>query len=186
MARQDAISVVGVSGSLRAQSCNTATLRTACDLAPDGMTISIFDLAPIPLFNQDLEKDGLPAVVETMRQTMAAADGLLIVTPEYNSSIPGVLKNALDWGSRGASHPFCDKPTAIMGATPGMGGTARAQTHLRQILGRLNARMINNPEALIANAPERIGPDGLIGDTPTRAVIQHVLTALKDLIEQHR
>src|SRR5579863_4168325 len=121
------VRILGVAGSLRKGSFNRATLRTAQEMAPAGMTIDIFDIAPIPLYNEDVRQQGFPLPVEEFRARIKEADGLLIITPEYNYSIPGVLKNAIDWASRPyGDSAWSDKPVAMMGASVGTLGTARA------------------------------------------------------------
>lgn len=128
------IRVFGISGSLRKGSYNTALLRAAKELAPEGMQIEIYEgLGAIPPYNEDVREQGWPEPVRELRERIAAADALLVVTPEYNYSIPGVLKNAIDWASRPPNPPMAGKPAAIMGASGGNFGTARAQLHLRQI-----------------------------------------------------
>jgi chromate reductase len=146
------MNVLGLSGSLRQGSYNTALLRAAMELAPDGMTIEAFDLSPIPLYNDDVRLQGYPPEVERLRTKIRQADALLFVSPEYNRSVPGVLKNAIDWASRAPDQPFDDKPVAIMGASPSMLGSAFANHHLRQILVYLNAQMLNGPEVLVGGA----------------------------------
>ncbi len=128
------VRILGIAGSLRRGSFNAATLRVAQELAPAGMTIEHFDIAPIPLYNEDVRQQGFPPPVEDLRARIKAADGLLIVTPEYNYSIPGVLKNAIDWASRPPEQPFDGKPIGIMGASGGALGTARAQSPLAAML----------------------------------------------------
>ncbi len=175
-----ALTVLGISGSLRRASYNMAALRAAQRLAPAGVTVETFDLAPIPLYNEDVREQGFPAPVQALRDRIRAADALLIVTPEYNYSIPGVLKNAIDWASRPPDQPFADKPIAIMGASPGMLGTARAQYHLRQCFVFLNGRLLNQPEVLIAQANEKFDADGNLTDPTTADFIVKLLTALAD------
>src|SRR5690606_14643975 len=140
------IHVLGISGSLRQHSYNTAALRAAMALAPAGMRIEAADIATIPLYNEDVRDQGWPAPVERLREQVRAADALLFVTPEYNYSVPGVLKNAIDWVSRPPEQPFAGKPAAVMGASPGRLGTARAQYHLRQSMVFLDVRLLNRPE----------------------------------------
>ena len=135
-------------------------LRAAVELAPAGMTIETFDIAPIEPYNEDVKQKGFPPPVQELRDKIRAADALLIVTPEYNYSIPGVLKNAIDWASRPPDQPFQDKPIAIMGASPGRLGSARAQYHLRQCFVFLNALILNTPEVMIANAAEDVRRPG--------------------------
>ena len=148
------IRILGIAGSLRRESYNRAALRAATELVPEGATIEIFELDGIPGFNQD-EEQNPPAKVTELKKRIREADAILIVTPEYNYSVPGVLKNAIDWASR----PYGDsawngKPAAIMGASVGTIGTARAQYHLRQMMVFLNMFPINQPEVMIGNASE--------------------------------
>jgi chromate reductase len=172
------MNVMGISGSLRRKSFNTAALRAARELAPDGMHIEIFDIAPIPLYNEDVREKGYPAPVESFRSAIKAADALLIVTPEYNYSIPGVLKNAIDWASRPPDQPFDGKPIAIFGASPGMLGSARAQYHLRQVFVSLNGLLLNRPEIMIGDASKKFDESGKLIDEKTRELIRRILTAL--------
>lgn len=172
--------VVGLSGSLRRGSYNTAALRAAQELAPAGMTIEVGEIGDLPLYNDDVRVAGYPPAVERLRSQLAAADALLLVTPEYNYSIPGVLKNAIDWASRPPDQPFDGKPVAIMGASPGLFGTARAQYHLRQMLVFLNAIPLNKPEVMIAQANAKFDESGRLTDEPTREFIRKLLLALSD------
>lgn len=180
MAAEQPIHVLGISGSLRRKSYNTAALRAALQLLPAGMTMETFDIAEIPLYNEDVREQGFPAPVERLRGKIAAADALLIVTPEYNYSVPGVLKNAIDWASRPPSQPFDGKPLAIMGASPGVIGTARAQYHLRQCFVFLNASIVNRPEVMIGSAATRFDDQGNLTDEATREMIRKLLSALAD------
>jgi chromate reductase len=180
----DEIKVLGISGSLRGGSYNTATLRAARELVPPGMKIDTFDLAPIPLYNEDVRVKGFPSPVEELRSRIRAADALLLVTPEYNYSIPGVLKNAIDWASRPPDQPFEGKPIAILGASPSMLGTARCQYHLRQVFVFLNAHILNRPEIMIAEAPKKFDAEGRLTDDKARALIGKQLVALADWTKQ--
>ncbi len=180
MVQDSPLRVLGISGSLRTKSYNTAALRAAGQLLPAGVTLDTFDIAPIPLYNEDVREQGFPAPVTDLRSRIAAADALLIVTPEYNYSIPGVLKNAIDWASRPPHQPFDGKPIAIMGASPGVIGTARAQYHLRQCFVFLNARLVNKPEVMIGSAPTRYDEQGNLTDEATREVIRKLLAELAD------
>src|SRR5688572_8251471 len=149
------VRILGVAGSLRRESYNRAALRAAIELVPEGATIETFELDGIPGFNQD-EEQNPPAKVVELKRRIREADGILFVTPEYNYSVPGVLKNAIDWASRPYGDSAWDgKPAAIMGASIGAIGTARAQYHLRQIMVFLNMFAINQPEVMIGNASER-------------------------------
>ena len=180
----NSIHILGISGSLRKASYNTAALRAAQELVPEGMTLEIFDLTPIPLYNEDIREKGLPPAVEDFRNRIKSTDGLLIVTPEYNYSVPGVLKNAIDWASRPPDQPFDGKPIAIMGASPSFLGTARAQYHLRQCFIYLNGIILNRPEIMIANAPSKFDGEGRLTDQKTRELIGELLNQLKLHVEQ--
>ncbi len=172
------ITILGIAGSLRQGSYNRAALRAAEQLVPEGARLDIFDLAGIPLFNQDEEKN-LPARVVELKRSIRAADAVLLVTPEYNYSIPGVLKNAIDWASRPYGDNAWDgKPVAIMGASPGSLGTARAQYHLRQLVVGLNMHTVNRPEVLISGAAERFDAQGNLKDENTRKLIRNLLENL--------
>lgn len=170
--------LLGISGSLRRGSLNTAVLRAAIELAPATVMIERFDLSPIPLYNGDVEAAGFPAAVVAFRAAIAAADALLIVTPEYNSGIPGVLKNAIDWASRGADQPFDGKPIAIVTASPGRLGGARCQLQLRQCFVPLNGHVMVQPELMIAGANRLIDAEGRLTDEDTRARLRRVIEAL--------
>jgi chromate reductase len=175
------MNVLGLSGSLRQGSYNTALLRAAMELAPDGMTIEAFDLSPIPLYNDDVRLQGYPPEVERLRTKIRQADALLFVSPEYNRSVPGVLKNAIDWASRAPDQPFDDKPVAIMGASPSMLGSAFANHHLRQILVYLNAQMLNGPEVLVGGAAAKFDTQGRLTDETTCNFVASHLSGLKKL-----
>jgi len=169
--------VLGISGSLRKASYNTALLHAAVDLMPQDMRLDIFDLAPLPMFNQDFEKP-FPEVVVAFRDKLAKADALLIAAPEYNSSITGALKNALDWASRSPQPPLLGKPVAIMGASTGNFGTLRAQLHLRQILTHIGALPLGKPEVLVARAEKAFDADGTLVDESARGFLKDLLAAL--------
>jgi chromate reductase len=170
--------VLGFAGSLRKNSFNRALLRAAAELKPDGMDLEIFDLDGIPPFNQDLEMDP-PEKVRAFKAAIRQADALLIATPEYNYSMPGVLKNALDAASRPpAENPFSGKPLAIMGASIGMIATARAQYHLRQTCVILNMYPLNQPEVMVSFAEKKFDADGVLTDATTREKIGDLLRAL--------
>jgi len=172
------IRILGIAGSLRRDSYNRAALRAATALVPEGATLETFELDGIPIFNQD-EDQNPPAKVAELKRRIREADAILFVTPEYNYSVPGVLKNAIDWASR----PYGDsawngKPAAIMGASPGILGTARAQYHLRQILVFLNMFPINQPEVMIGNAAARFDKEGNLTDETTKDFIRQLLQNL--------
>jgi chromate reductase, NAD(P)H dehydrogenase (quinone) len=171
------VRILGIAGSLRRDSYNRATLRAAMELAPDGASIETFELDDIPGFNQDDEQNP-PAKIVELKKRIREADAVLFVTPEYNYSIPGVLKNAIDWASR----PYGDsawngKPAAIMGASVGAIGTARAQYHLRQMMVFLNMFPVNQPEVMIGNAFERFDAQGNLTDEAAKGFIRQLLRA---------
>lgn len=171
--------MLGFSGSLRKASFNTALLRAAVALAPEGMTIETASIADIPPYDEDLRQSGgYPPAVAALRAAIAGADALLIATPEYNFSIPGVLKNAIDWASRPPDQPFAGKPVALMSASNGMLGGARAQYHLRQTFVYLDMYPVNKPEVFVARAADKIDANGVVTDEPTRQVIRTLLESL--------
>ncbi len=172
------LQVLAISGSLRKSSYNTAALHVAKALAPADMTIEIFDLSPIPLYNEDVKAAGFPPSVQQLRDKIKAADALLFGTPEYNYSMSGVLKNAIDWASRPPDQPFNDKPVAVMGASPSALGTGRAQYHLRQSCVFLNMHLLNKPEVMIAAAHTKFDAQGDLTDEPTRGFIRELLVNL--------
>ena len=174
------VRILGIAGSLRHDSYNRAALRAATELVPEGASIETFELDGIPGFNQD-EEQNPPAKVVELKKRVREVDAILFVTPEYNYSIPGVLKNAIDWASR----PYGDsawngKPAAIMGASVGAIGTARAQYHLRQMMVFLNMFPVNQPEVMIANASQRFDAQGNLTDDGTKDFIRQLLQSLVD------
>jgi len=173
------IKILGFAGSLRKNSFNKALLKAAVELCPKEAEMETFDLEGIPPFNQDLEADPHPRVKE-FKAKIRSADSLLIVTPEYNYSIPGVLKNAIDAASRPyGDSAFAGKPVAMMGASVGMLGTARAQYHLRQCCVFLDMYPMNQPEVMVPFAGEKIDEKtGKITDPKTRGKIEELLKAL--------
>ena len=175
-----------ISGSLRSGSYNTAALRAAAELAPEGVTIVEEGLADIPIYNEDLKAAGFPAAVSRLQAAIASADAVLIATPEYNYSVSGVLKNAIDWVSRTDPQPFANKPVAIMGASPGALGTARAQYDLRKMFVYLDAHLLNKPEVMISAAHTRFDADGKLTDEATRKFLASLLTALRDWTQRLR
>lgn len=172
--------ILGIAGSLRRASYNRAALREATRLLPENATLDVFELDGIPGFNQDEEQNPPPKVVELKRR-VRESDAILIVTPEYNYSVPGVLKNAIDWASRPYGDSAWDgKPVAIMGASMGATGTARAQYHLRQSFVFLNMYPINQPEVMIGNASQRFDAEGNLTDENTKKHIRDLLRSLVD------
>ncbi|HQL39254.1 MAG TPA: NAD(P)H-dependent oxidoreductase [Anaerolineaceae bacterium] len=177
------IHILGICGSLRRGSYNLALLHTAMEMLPTGMSMEIFDLSPLPIFNPDHEKP-FPQPVDDFRQRIAMADALLIATPEYNSSISGALKNALDWASRPPQQPLNGKPVAIMGASTGNFGTVRAQLHLRQVLTHVGALPLGKPEVLVARAEQVFDQEGRLTDPAARGFLESLLGALARWIKQ--
>jgi chromate reductase len=170
--------ILGFAGSLRRGSYNKALMRAARELVPEGVVLEIFDLEGIPPFNQDLENEPADKVKE-FKAKIKAADAVLIATPEYNYSIPGVLKNAIDSASRPhGDNAFEHKPVAIMGASNGMIGTARAQYHLRQCFVFLSCFALNHPEVMVSHAHEKIDTDGNLIDQKTRELIRQLIENL--------
>jgi chromate reductase len=176
MSRQ--VRILGIAGSLRRDSYNRATLRAATELVPEGATIESFELDGIPGFNQDDEQNP-PAKIAELKRRVREANAILFVTPEYNYSVPGVLKNAIDWASRPYGDNAWDgKPAAIMGTSVGAIGTARAQYHLRQMMVFLNMFPVNQPEVMIANASERFDAARNLTDDATKEFIRQLLGSL--------
>ncbi len=177
--------ILGISGSLRAASWNTAALHAVAALLPEGHQLEISAIGDLPLVNQDLERDGkYPEAVERVRAQILAADALIFATPEYNASIPAPLKNVIDWGSRPAN-VFVGKPVAILGASPGALGTARAQYPLRQTLGVLSVQMLFQPEMFIGGAAQKFS-DGKLTDQPTRDFMEKMLATFITFAERVR
>ncbi len=173
-----------ISGSLRKDSFNSALARSSMELSPENTNIDILDLNQIPLFNEDERLKEIPESVKIFSEKISLADGILIITPEYNYSIPGVLKNAIDWVSKMPEQPFNKKPTAIMGATTGMLGTVRAQLHLREVLFALNANLINSPEVYINFVKDKFDSNGKLVDIKTKEKIKSLLLALCEKVEK--
>ncbi len=174
--------VLAFAGSLRRGSFNHGLVRAAMELAPPDMRIVDFDLAPIPLYNFDVEERGDPEPVVDFKHAIGAANALLIATPEYQHGIPGVLKNALDWASRPPSDSVMrDKVVAIMGASPGFTATARAQAQLRQTLAFSQMHIVVSPEVLVGAAHEKFDADGSLTDPGTRQQIVDLLQRLATL-----
>lgn len=172
------IRLLGISGSLRQGSYNSAALKAAAGLVPAGTSLEIFDISGIPLYNEDVKAQGFPEPVQRLRDKIAAADGLVFATPEYNFSTSGVLKNAIDWASRPPEQPFNDKAVALMGASGGVLGTARAQYHLRQIGVFLNMRFVNKPEVFIGSASTKFDADGNLTDETAKGLIKNLMAEL--------
>jgi chromate reductase, NAD(P)H dehydrogenase (quinone) len=179
--------VCAIAGSLRKSSYNRVILKAAEELAPDDLAIELFDrIDDVPLFNQDVEADGDPPGVAALKDAIRRADGLLVATPEYNSGVPGVLKNALDWASRKGTDPasaLAGKPAAVLGASPGRLGTARAQPQLRQALAGSGAIVMPRPEVHLMGIAAHV-TDGVLVDEPARQVIASLLEAFARWIPQ--
>ena len=170
--------ILGISGSLRKGSYNSGALKAADELCPEEAQIDVFDIAAIPPFNQDDDQDP-PAVVREIKEKIIASDAVLFSTPEYNYSIPGVLKNAIDWASRPYGQSAGDgTPAAIMGASIGGIATARAQYDLRKMMVFLNMFPINRPEVMIGNCAAKFDESGNLADEATRFIIKEMLENL--------
>lgn len=186
MTNENPLKILGISGSLRKASLNTQLLRASEKLMPEGMELELYDLSPLPMYNADLEKERFPDAVAHFRDAIYAADALLITTPEYNYSVTGALKNAMDWASRkplpdrkGPS-PLDQKPGAIMGVA-GRLGTARSQLHLRQIAAHTNMLLVQKPEVFITNFPNKaFTEDGDLADPNAVKFTMELLEALKE------
>jgi chromate reductase, NAD(P)H dehydrogenase (quinone) len=174
--------VCAICGSLREGSYNRALLRAARELAPEGMEIRIFErLAEVPLYNEDVETQGDPEPVQALKRAIREADAVLFATPEYNHGVPGVLKNAIDWASRPPrGSVLAGKPAAVLGASPGVTGTARAQAQLRQAFVFTDTPALPQPEILVYRAHEKFDADGRLTDEKTREFVGMLLQGLAD------
>ncbi|MBS1196799.1 MAG: yieF [Proteobacteria bacterium] len=182
----DKIKILGIVGSLREDSYNRMALKEAQELVPECAELELMELHGIPVFNQDHESEIPESVVEFKRR-IVDADAILFATPEYNYSLSGVLKNAIDWASRPfGDSAWMDKPAAIMGASVGCLGTIRAQYHLRQILVALDMPVVNQPEVMIGNAALHFDRDGKLSDEFNRQLIKKLLEALVHLVKTCR
>ena len=188
MKSKESLNVLGVAGSIRKDSYNRALLRAAQELAPEGMAIVTFErVREIPLYDEDLEARSLPDSVVAFREAIRSADALLVVTPEYNHGLPGLLKNAIDWASRPPeTSPLRGKPAAIMGASTGTVGTARAQDQLRQVFVFTETYALDEPEILVGNCVERFDARGRLTDQVTRGFIRRQLEALMEFAARLR
>jgi chromate reductase len=178
MSDASGIKILAICGSLRKGSYNMAALRTAISQKPPNMTVDVADISQIPLYNEDVRQQGFPPSVETLRRQIAAADALLFACPEYNYSMTGVLKNAIDWASRPPDQPFAGKPCAIIGAAAGMAGSARAQYDLRRSCVFLDMHPLNKPEVLIGQAQTKFDAEGNLIDEAARGFIRDLMVAL--------
>jgi chromate reductase, NAD(P)H dehydrogenase (quinone) len=176
--------ILGICGSLRRQSYNRSALLAAGELLPQGMQLRIADYRQIPLYDQDLERAGMPSAVQQLAQEIRSADALLIASPEYNFSISGVLKNAIDWLSRLPEQPFKDKPVALMSATLGPVGGARHQYEVRKILGCLEALVMPRPEVFINLCQPKFDADGRLVDAAARKAVADQMQAFGNWTER--
>jgi chromate reductase len=172
------IKILGICGSLRAGSYNKAALKVAGEVLPPDMSLEIAEIGDFPLYNADVQAKGFPAPVERVAAQVKAADGLLFATPEYNFSVSGALKNAIDWLSRMTPQPCDDMPVAIFGAAAGALGTGRAQYEMRRICVFLNMHPLNKPEVFIGAAHTKFDASGKLTDEPTREFIKQLMAAL--------
>lgn len=170
--------VLAISGSLRKGSFNTLTLHAMQDVAPEGMEFTYAEIGDIPLYNDDVRLAGYPVQAQRFRAQVAAADGIVIATPEYNYSVSSALKNAIDWASRPPDQPFNNKPCALISASGGPTGGIRAQFHLRHILVALNAFPVNNPHVIVAGAPDKFDANGKFTDPVGKELMRQLLDNL--------
>lgn len=177
------IKIVGIAGSIRRKSYNKSAILAAQELLPENAVMDIVDLSDIPMFNEDIEAEGTPEAVADFNSKLAKADAVIIATPEYNFSIPPILKNALDWASRYKDLPLYGKPLAIMSATPGMLGGSRVQYHLRQVCVSLNLIPVSKPEVFISNAHMKFDDTGKLIDEETKKLIVQLLDALLEEVK---
>ena len=182
------LQLVGISGSLRKGSFNTMLLKAALQLLPDDVSMNIISIENIPLYNADLDLPAAkqrPRLVEDFRKAIAESHGIVISSPEYNYSIPGGLKNAIDWASRGEDSPLVHKPVAVIGATTGLWGTVRMQTAFHSVYLFLNMKPVYKPEVLVAQAEKKFDKEGNLIDETTKKLLRERLQALKELIHLH-
>jgi NAD(P)H-dependent FMN reductase len=180
--------VIGISGSLRTGSLNTALLRAATELAPDGLTVETASIRDIPLYDGDVEKQGIPAAVTALKDRIAGADGLLLVSPEYNNSIPGVLKNAIDWMSRPASdikRVFAGRPVGVIGASGGPGGTRLSQVAWLPVLRLLGMSFFSGKSVFVATG-DKLVVDGRLQDEKTLEVVKGYMAAFAAFVDRHK
>jgi len=174
------MNILGISGSLRTGSYNSSLIRAAGDVAPDGVTVTLFEgLSAIPPYNEDEKQQAIPGAVTDLGSAIMAADGVIIATPEYNYGVPGVLKNAIDWLSRETPQPFKNKPMAVMGAAMGVLGTARAQYDLRRYFIFLEGLVLNRPEVFVGAAHQKFDEAGKLTDDAARAILTDYMVAVE-------
>jgi len=182
----DYIQLLGLSGSLRKGSYNTMLLKAALQLLPTDVSMEIISIEDIPLYNADLDLPSAkqrPKPVEHFRKILSDADGILISSPEYNYSIPGGLKNAIDWASRGEDSPLVRKPVAVIGATTGLWGTTRMQLAFHNVFLFLDMKPVYKPEVLVAQAEKKFDKNGNLIDEMSKKLLKQKLEALKEMIQ---
>lgn len=177
------IVIAGLSGSFRKNSYNTAVLKAASKMLPGNIKLELLDISKLPMFNEDLEGDELPNPVVEFKNQLSKSNALLIPSPEYNYSIPPVLKNALDWASRGNIQPLSGKPVGIISASPSLLGGARVQYHIRQVCVALNMNPVNRPEVFIAEADKKFDFQGNLIDEKSKELIKELLQELVERIK---
>jgi NAD(P)H-dependent FMN reductase len=181
--------ILGVAGSLRRGSFNAMLLRAAAEMAPAGTTIEIGSIDGIPLYNQDVEDQGIPPAVQALKERVIATDGLLLVTPEYNNSIPGVMKNAIDWLSRppqDVPKMFRERPVGVIGATPGAGGTALAQLAWLAVLRTLGTAPWFGARVHAAKARDIFDANGRLTDETVRGQLQNFVNGFAHFVDQRQ
>ena len=179
------VKIAVVVGSLRADSVNKKLAAAISSLAPEGFEFEMVDIGKLPLYNQDEDGTPTPEVI-AFKEAIASAAGVIFVTPEYNRSIPGVLKNAIDHGSRPYGHSvWAGKPTGVLGASPGAIGSAMAQQHLRNVLAFLDAPTLGQPEVFLQVRPDTFAEDGSVASEPTRAFLQRWVVAYTEWVARH-
>jgi chromate reductase len=186
MPAPSSIRLLGISGSLRKQSYNSGALRAIATIVPEDVSFSTVDLSSLPFYNADVEQSGFPEAVKEFRSDVAAADALIFAVPEYNFSLPGVLKNALEWLSRQPDPPAWGKACAVFGASVSPLGTARGQFHFRHVCVSLNMMVVNAPHVDINSAKDKFGADGTLTNQQTLNSLRELVRELKDLTVQLR
>ena len=180
--KKNEVRILALAGSFRSGSFNQALIRAARELAPEHVRIDDFDLRTVPFYDGDLEAAGEPEEVAALKGAINGADALLLATPEYNGSVPAVLKNALDWASRRRpDSPLRGKPAAVMGASPSPGGTRRAQAHLREVLERVGVGVVDEPSLHLARAFEHVS-DGRLVSEEAREAVREIVAGLVDAV----
>ena len=180
------VTVLGLAGSLRLASVNRGLLRAAVEASPPGVSVEIFEIRDVPLYDGDIEDLGDPPPVAELKRRLLESDALLLSTPEYNRGMPGVLKNVLDWASRPPEQALQGKVVTMMGATPGGFGTRSSQFQLKQILGNPGAIVVPKPEVWVSHAGQRFDDDGNLTDDDTRQQITELLVALGEFVRTLR